>query len=103
LILLTAIKNFIDIGGDIGPFQLAILLTVISLVLILSWRENYGSAHNDNSKKAENDQLSYNGQMFQSMKDSLHVILQNPQILYLGLSQAIFEGAVFTFGKQNLN
>jgi len=28
--------------GDIGPFQLAIGLTFITLLLILSWRENYG-------------------------------------------------------------
>jgi MFS family permease len=32
-----------DISGDIGPFQVAILLTIVCLVLILFWPENYGS------------------------------------------------------------
>ena len=31
-----------DVKGDIGPFQLAIALTVLALVLILRWPENYG-------------------------------------------------------------
>ena len=35
----------LDVGGDIGPFQLAIGLTIVSLVLIVTWDENYGDAH----------------------------------------------------------
>ena len=33
---------WIDYAGDIGPFQLAIVLTALSLGIILFWRENYG-------------------------------------------------------------
>ena len=33
-----------DARGDIGPFQLAIALTVLALVLVVRWPENYGSA-----------------------------------------------------------
>lgn len=35
--------------------------------------------------------------MVKSMKSSLRIIRSNPTILYLGLSQAFFEGAVYTF------
>jgi len=34
-----------DISGDIGPFQLAVALTVVALLLILMWEENYGDGH----------------------------------------------------------
>ena len=33
-----------DYAGDIGPFQLAIALTVVTLGIILTWRENYGQS-----------------------------------------------------------
>lgn len=33
-----------DYAGDIGPFQVAIALTVITLFFIVPWRENYGIA-----------------------------------------------------------
>jgi hypothetical protein len=34
-----------------------------------------------------------------SISASMKVISKNPAILYLGLSQSFFEGAVFTFGN----
>ena len=40
------IRRCSDAGGDIGPFQLAIFLTFITLFLIVPWKENYGSSDN---------------------------------------------------------
>ena len=36
------INGLLDYAGDIGPFQLAIALTVLSMFIIFFWRENYG-------------------------------------------------------------
>jgi hypothetical protein len=80
-----------DISGDIGPFQLAILLTVIALVLILAWEENYG---NDSTSSAQESPL-----MSESILSSFQVIVTNPAIFCLGMSQAFFEGGVYTFGE----
>ena len=74
-----------DVAGDIGPFQLAILLTAMTLILILFWTENYG--------KTEEGVDS----IMQSIRSSTNKILKSPSMLYLGLSQSFFEGAVFTF------
>lgn len=85
-----------DVSGDIGPFQLAIALTVVSLAMVVFWRENYGSGH------SEEDSLSSPSSSFsatcKSIGDSFAVISKDPSMLYLGLSQAFFEGAVYTFG-----
>eukprot|EP01038_Epipyxis_sp_PR26KG_P004946 gene4946-6919_t len=83
-----------DIGGDIGPFQLAIILTFITLLLILTWKENYGSAH---TTTKEGIAISDSMQMITSLKESFQLIYKHPSILCLGLSQSIFEGAVYTF------
>ena len=77
-----------DISGDIGPFQLAILLTALSLLLILFWRENYGGDSSESSQSSTGS----------SILRSCRVIVRHPRILFLGLSQAFFEGAIYTFG-----
>eukprot|EP01035_Chromulina_nebulosa_P020887 gene20887-27075_t len=74
-----------DKAGDIGPFQLAIGLTFITILFILPWRENYGSSH-DNVKS-----------VLTSILDSLKTITRDPKIIFLGLSQAFFEGGVYSF------
>jgi hypothetical protein len=91
------------VGGEIGPFQLAILLTVLCMVPIFFWRENYGSNDSEggqnsasNSNNVENS-LS----MTVSLVASVKLIYQHPAVFCLGLSQACFEGAVYTFGKQS--
>ena len=86
---------FLDVSGDIGPFQVAILLTVVSLVLILPWNENYGHEESESMKGKSFDNSSF----FHSIQQSLKVVTRHPEILLLGLSQAFFEGAVYTFGK----
>lgn len=81
-----------DVSGDIGPFQLAILLTAVSLVMILGWRENYGRS--DDAQDSEESSLS---STLASIHASSAMIRAHPSILFLGLSQACFEGAVYTF------
>ncbi|KAJ1419018.1 hypothetical protein B484DRAFT_333619 [Ochromonadaceae sp. CCMP2298] len=121
-----------DWGGDIGPFQLAIALTVVVLVPICFWRENYGHSDSETiakdttvagtGSKAGSKKGSKNGSkngtsgteidttttgtddaprasisMLGSLRASCDIILQQPAVLCLGLSQAFFEGAVYTF------
>ena len=83
----------IDVGGDIGPFQLAIGLTIVSLLLIIAWDENYGDAH-------ETPGTPYS--LVDSVTSSFSLIAKYPAVLCLGLSQAFFEGAVYTFGKYHV-
>ena len=40
-----------DYAGDIGPFQLAIALTALSMVVIFFWRENYGQRGKTSSER----------------------------------------------------
>lgn len=80
-----------DISGDIGPFQLAILLTVVAMLLIFPWQENYGTEEQKDS--TEKDEVSFS--------TSMSLIMKSKEIMMLGLSQACFEGAVFTFGMRN--
>ena len=97
-----------DIAGDIGPFQLAILLTILTLVPICFWRENYGSSNsNNNESTCSIDDKGVvtcsigegDPSLLASMRASLDHIVQHPAVLFLGLSQACFEGAVYTFGN----
>ena len=76
-----------DVAGDIGPFQLAILLTIVTLFLILFWPENYGQV---NEKGVESS-------MSMDIRNAVGAITASPAVLFLGLSQAFFEGAVYTF------
>ena len=75
-----------DIGGDIGPFQVAIALTVKALILLSFWRENYGEQ--DIRKRVS---------IFTSIKTAASSCFSSTSILCLGLSQAVFEGGVYTF------
>lgn len=75
-----------DVAGDIGPFQLAILLTLICGVLIIFWPENYG----------QTDATGVTT-ILSSFNESAAIIYKSPVILLLGLAQAVFEGAMYTF------
>ena len=89
-----------DARGDIGPFQLAIALTIVCLVLILFWEENTGD-HTDAAASVAATKTGTNlkqPSFIESVMMSLSIIRKNPAILLLGLSQAFFEGAVFSFG-----
>lgn len=82
-------------AGDIGPFQLAIVLTALCLVPIFFWRENYGSSEEGEGSGGDSSPQS----MMASLRASAKLIWEQPILLFLGLSQACFEGAVFTFGE----
>ena len=79
------------------------MLTAICLVPIFFWRENYGSS--DGSVTMGEEHSSHAAaeaapqSMVASLKASVKLIMEQPIVLCLGLSQACFEGAVFTFGK----
>ena len=131
--------------GDIGPFQVAILLTIVCLVLIvLFWGENYGNAHKEtevevmaavispskkssagkgstaspvrrSSRLADKEGSNQSSATRTAIKDvhgevksageneSIYtLLLRHPEICLLGLSQACFEGAVYSFGKWSL-
>jgi hypothetical protein len=69
-------------------------------VLIFSWEENYGVDPQqvktmDGVKVVESPFSS----TLRSIKQSVLVIKGHPAILLLGLSQAFFEGGMYTFGK----
>ena len=85
-----------DVNGDIGPFQLAILLTVLTLIVIAFWNENYGEEHKHDDK-AKQTSGEKNAEL--TFFESLFLVVQQPRILVLGLGQACFEGAVYTFGN----
>jgi MFS family permease len=94
-----------DSRGDIGPFQVAILLTIVCLGLILFWEENMGD-HSDSSEQISDKaggsavaeaKVKEQPSFRESCRLSVSIIYQNPAILFLGLSQAFFEGAVFSF------
>ena len=72
-----------DVAGEIGPFQLAIALTVLALVLILAFfDENTGG--NVTTISA-------------GFTKGFGAIRQSPAILLVAWGQTLFEGATYTF------
>ena len=49
----SSFNGLLDYAGDIGPFQLAIALTVLSMFIIFFWRENYGHCDPEEGKKKD--------------------------------------------------
>jgi len=74
--------------GHIGPFQGAVALTVLALVLILGWEENYGEA-----KKGEHESSSLYTQFVEGWKATI----TTSTIWRIGMTQALSEGAMYTF------
>jgi MFS transporter, MFS domain-containing protein family, molybdate-anion transporter len=75
-----------DQFGHIGPFQGAIALTVLALLLVLPWEENYGEKNDD-----ADHSLSH--QFIEGWKTTL----SNSHIWRIGMTQALSEGAMYTF------
>jgi hypothetical protein len=93
-----------DALGDIGPFQVAIGLTFVALLLTLRWPENYGVKQGGLfsllARIREGAGVIWRrcGALIVSVtRFSLFVV--RPKILLLGTAQAFFEGAVYTFGE----
>mmetsp|Transcript_5342 Transcript_5342/g.11723 ORF Transcript_5342/g.11723 Transcript_5342/m.11723 type:complete len:477 (-) Transcript_5342:139-1569(-) len=77
-----------DSLGHIGPFQGAIALTVLALVLILRWEENYGQP----VKGGHETSTLYN-----QFKEGWGLVARDSRVLRIGLIQALSEGGIYTF------
>lgn len=74
--------------GHIGPFQGAIFLTVVALLLILRWEENYG-------EKKEGDHTT--SSLYHQFTDGWKTTFSDSNIWRIGLIQALSEGGMYTF------
>jgi len=72
--------------GQIGPFQGAVALTVLALLLILGWEENYGEADEGESSS-----------LYQQFTQGWKATYNDSKIWRIGLTQALSEGAMYTF------
>ena len=77
-----------DSFGQIGPFQGAVGLTTLALILVLGWGENYGEEH-----AGDHDQSSLSHQFFEGWKTTF----SDSRVLRIGLTQALSEGAMYTW------
>lgn len=98
-----------DARGDIGPFQVAIGLTVLCLVLVLLWEENTGASDEAHARRKGSGAAATAAavveappSLLEDARQSVAAITASPGVLLVGLSQACYEGAVFTFGEKNL-
>jgi MFS family permease len=76
-----------DYLGHIGPFQGAIALTTLALVLILQWNENYGE-----EKEGEHAQSS----LYHQFTEGWKVTMSDSNVWRIGMTQALSEGAMYT-------
>ena len=74
--------------GHIGPFQGAVALTALALLLILSWEENYGE-----TEEGDHESSSLHKQFTEGWRATC----TDSNILRIGLTQALSEGAMYTF------
>jgi hypothetical protein len=72
--------------GHIGPFQGAIALTVLALLLVLPWEENYGEKQDDADHS-----------LYHQFSEGWRTTLSNSHIWRIGMTQALSEGAMYTF------
>ena len=95
-----------DKFGHIGPFQGAVALTVLALILILGWEENYGNANtNDTSDNDNSDGSSSSADgdgdgtssLYHQFKEGWKATIEDSKIWRIGLTQALSEGAMYTF------
>lgn len=77
-----------DAFGHIGPFQGAIALTVLALVLVCQWEENYGEA-----QEGAHESSSLKKQFINGWK----LVATDSKVLRIGLIQALSEGGMYTF------
>jgi hypothetical protein len=79
-----------DFVGEIGPFHLAVFVTVVATVLVHGWPENYGGK--DHQKVSEEA-------TFGTQTHTWTRIRKDIRISSLGLCYSLFEGAMYVFGK----
>ena len=74
--------------GHIGPFQGAIALTALALVMVTRWEENYGEEHaGDHSKSS----------LYHQFTEGWKATLTDSHIWRIGMTQSLSEGAMYTF------
>ena len=87
-----------DKFGHIGPFQGAVALTVVALLLILGWEENYGSAGDGSDGNDANGESNGNSSsLYHQFKEGWKATIEDSKIWRIGLTQALSEGAMYTF------
>jgi hypothetical protein len=69
-----------DAFGHIGPFQGAIALTVVALLLVLSWEENYGE---------EEDKEGKTSSVYSQFASAWSTTLSSSNIWKIGMTQAL--------------
>ena len=80
-----------DYLGHIGPFQGAIALTTLALLLILRWDENYGEEHvGDHSKSS----------LYHQFIEGWKATASDSRIWRIGMTQALSEGAMYTVSQR---
>lgn len=72
-----------DKFGEIGPFQVAIALTILAFFLVLPWEENYGEKTDGKEGKEE--------------LTAWQAIRNSPPVCISGLVNSLFEGTMYTF------
>ncbi|GKY98487.1 hypothetical protein MPSEU_000806000 [Mayamaea pseudoterrestris] len=77
-----------DAFGHIGPFQGAVALTAIALVLVLGWEENYGE-----KQSGDHESSSVSSQFTDAWKTTV----SDSRVWRIGFIQALSEGAMYTF------
>jgi len=75
-----------DSLGQIGPFQGAVALTALAMIFIFQWEENYGETDEGESSS-----------LYQQFAEGWKATISNSKILRIGLTQAMSEGAMYTF------
>ena len=109
--------------GPIGPFQAAIALTSVALVLVSSWDENYGEVEPAEAAPRQRRGRKSSGgggggsgeggvaavvgvltggvsSMMASMSAAAAAMARDPRLWMLGLVQAFFEGSMFGWVSQ---
>jgi len=77
-----------DKFGHIGPFQGAIVLTVLALVLVSGWEENYGE---------NKDGMKGRSSIYSQFIDGWTTTIKDSRVWKIGFTQALSEGAMYTF------
>ena len=79
-----------DWFGQIGPFQGAIGLTMLALLLVLRWEENYGEEEN---KEGE---TTTEASVYTQFIHGWTTTISDSRVWRIGMTQALSEGAMYT-------
>lgn len=71
--------------GEIGPFQVAIALTILAFFLILPWEENYGDKDEKGDAKKGEELTAW------------QCVFNSPPVCISGFVNSLFEGTMYTF------